>query len=69
MILDLCKERANTIVELKESVEAILNVPTEYETAGVNKFIKDNTIGMLKKYCELLIVNEKIYTLHQILKL
>ncbi len=59
MILDLCKERANTIVELKESIEAILNLPTEYEIAGVNKFIKENTIGMLKQYCELLRVNEK----------
>ncbi len=59
MILDLCKERANTIVELKESIEAILNLPTEYEIAGVNKFIKENTMGMLKQYCELLRVNEK----------
>lgn len=54
MILDLCKERANTIVELKESIEAILNVPKEYEHSGVSKFIKENTIEMLNKYCELL---------------
>ena len=54
MILDLCKERANTIVELKSAIESILNVPTVYEVAGVNKFIKENTIEMLNKYCELL---------------
>jgi glutamyl-tRNA synthetase len=54
MILDLCKERANTIVELKSAIESILNLPTEYETTGVNKFIKENTVDMLHKYCELL---------------
>ncbi len=35
MILDLCKERAQTLVELKASIDGILDIPTSYEDKGV----------------------------------
>lgn len=57
MILDLCKERAQTLVELKASIDAILDTPSLYEDKGVHKFIKEDTIPMLKEYMSLLEVN------------
>ena len=54
MLLDLCKERANTLVELKQSINTIINTPTTYDTKGVKKFVKDGTIKMLEDYVSLL---------------
>ena len=54
MILDLCKERAQTLVELKLSIDGILELPTSYDNKGVNKFIKEDTIAILKEYITLL---------------
>jgi len=54
MVLDLCKERVNTLVELKDGIENILNVPTSYDKKGSKKFIKEGTIDMLRSYIELL---------------
>ena len=34
MILDLCKERAETLLDLKKAIENILKVPDEYEAKG-----------------------------------
>lgn len=62
MILDLCKERAQTLVELKVAIDGILDVPTSYEDKGVHKFIKEDTIDMLKEYIALLEANQT--TLH-----
>ncbi len=50
IILDLCKERAQTLVELKEAITNILNVPTDYDNKGVKKFIKEDTVKILKFY-------------------
>ncbi|XPV68455.1 MAG: glutamate--tRNA ligase [Halarcobacter sp.] len=50
IILDLCKERAQTLIELKESINNILDIPTEYDKKGVKKFIKEDTIKILKFY-------------------
>ena len=61
MLLDLCKERANTLVELKQSINTIINTPTTYDTKGVKKFIKDGTIEMLENYVSLL--NQNIINL------
>ena len=61
MILDLCKERANTLVELKDAITNILDVPTSYEAKGSKKFVKEGTIEMLESYIVLL---EKDSTLH-----
>ncbi|MEA2049393.1 MAG: glutamate--tRNA ligase [Campylobacterota bacterium] len=54
MVLDLCKERVNTLVELKNSISNILATPTSYEAKGVKKFIKEDTVSMLNTYLELL---------------
>ncbi|NQY24641.1 MAG: glutamate--tRNA ligase [Campylobacteraceae bacterium] len=54
MILDLSKERANTLVELKASVNKILLVPASYEKKGSKKFVKENTLDILKSYISLL---------------
>jgi len=54
MILDLCKERANTLIELKDAIANILNVPTSYEAKGAKKFIKETTVDMLNQYVSLL---------------
>jgi glutamyl-tRNA synthetase len=59
MLLDLCKERAETIVDLKIAIENILNVPSEYEVKGVKKFIKEETAEMLQSYCNLLLNQEE----------
>lgn len=62
MILDLCKERANTLIELKDAISNILDVPTSYEPKGVKKFIKEDTIDMLNSYCKLLEANKELHT-------
>ena len=59
MLLDLCKERANTLIELKTSIENILLVPTSYDKKGVKKFIKENTIDMLNSYIQILKDNQQ----------
>ena len=62
MILDLCKERANTLLELKKSINNILDIPTEYEKKGSKKFIKEDTVAMLEKYINVLNMHKN--TLH-----
>jgi glutamyl-tRNA synthetase len=59
MLLDLCKERANTLIELKTSIENILLTPTSYDKKGVKKFIKENTIDMLNSYIQILKDNQQ----------
>jgi len=62
MILDLCKERVNTLVELKDAIRNILSTPTAYDAKGVKKFIKEDTVNMLNSYVELLTTTDS--TLH-----
>ena len=62
MILDLSKDRAQTLVELKEAIEKIMNVPTDYEAKGSRKFVKEDTPKILE--CYLNILEEKKETLH-----
>ncbi|MCK5294131.1 MAG: glutamate--tRNA ligase [Arcobacteraceae bacterium] len=62
MILDLSKERANTLIELKNAIENILKVPTSYDKKGVRKFIKETTVDMLNSYIAVLKSNQE--TLH-----
>ncbi|PLY07295.1 MAG: glutamate--tRNA ligase [Arcobacter sp.] len=50
MILDLSKERAQTLLELKDAIEKILNPPSEYEAKGSKKFVKEDTPKILKYY-------------------
>ncbi|MEA1914043.1 MAG: glutamate--tRNA ligase [Campylobacterota bacterium] len=54
MLLDLSKDRAQTLVELKDAIEKIVAVPTQYDPKGSKKFIKENTINILDIYCEVL---------------
>ena len=66
-LLDLSKQRAQTIVELKASVNSILDVPTSYEEAGVKKFVKEDTKDFLEKYLELLEKNkEELYNVENV---
>jgi len=53
-ILDLAKQRAQTLVELKKSITDIIDIPTSYEESGVKKFIKEDTQEVLNAYIELL---------------
>lgn len=62
MLLDLSKERAQTLVELKDAVNKIINRPTEYEVKGVKKFIKEDTPKFLDAYLKTL--EEKKESLH-----
>jgi len=62
MVIDLCKERANTLVELKGAIDNILNVPTSYDAKGSKKFIKEGTIEMLQAYVTLLEQNKSLHT-------
>ena len=58
-LLDLGKQRAQTIVELKKSITDIIDVPTSYEEAGVKKFVKEDTKDFLEKYLVLLEKNKE----------
>ena len=62
MLLDLSKERAQTLVELKDAIQKILDAPTSYEAKGSKKFVKENTIKILESYLQIL--EEKKDTLH-----
>lgn len=57
-ILDLAKQRAQTLIELKKSITDIINIPTSYEESGVKKFIKEDTKEFLEKYLLLLESNK-----------
>lgn len=59
-LLDLAKQRAQTIVELKKAITDIIDVPTSYEEAGVKKFVKEDTKDFLEKYLILLEENKEI---------
>ncbi|MFA9372746.1 MAG: glutamate--tRNA ligase [Poseidonibacter sp.] len=57
-ILDLGKQRAQTLLELKTAVTTILDVPTQYEAKGTKKFVKEDTPVFLKEYLEVLEKNK-----------
>lgn len=57
-LLDLSKQRAQTLVELKNSITNIIDTPKVYEESGVKKFIKDDTKVFLEKYLHLLVNNK-----------
>jgi glutamyl-tRNA synthetase len=60
-ILNLSKQRATTLLELKDAVLTIKNTPNSYDEAGVKKFIKEDSIPMLKEYLELLSQNQDAF--------
>lgn len=57
-ILDLSKQRAQTLIELKDAIDMILQNPTYYEEKGVKKFVQENTSTILNEYLELLQINK-----------
>jgi len=59
-LLDLGKQRAQTLVDLKKSITDIIDVPISYEEAGVKKFVKEDTKEFLEKYLVLLEKNREI---------
>jgi len=66
-ILDLAKQRAQTLIELKDAVNTILEVPSSYEAKGSKKFVKEGTIEMLNKYLTLLDENkDELYSVDNI---
>lgn len=66
-ILDLAKQRAQTLIELKQAVNTILEVPTSYEAKGSKKFVKEGTIEMLNKYLALLEENkDELYSVDNV---
>ncbi len=63
MLLDLTKDRVQTLVELKDAISIILDTPSDYEAKGVKKFVKDETIlKILDSY--LGVLEENSDTLH-----
>jgi glutamyl-tRNA synthetase len=66
-LLDLAKQRAQTILELKKSVTDIIDIPNSYDEAGVKKFVKEDTKDFLEKYLILLEQNkENLYDVSKI---
>ncbi len=66
-ILDLAKQRAQTLIELKTAVNTILEVPTSYEAKGSKKFVKEGTMEMLNKYLLLLEENkDELYSVDNV---
>jgi glutamyl-tRNA synthetase len=61
ILLDLSKQRAQTLIELKDSIEKIINRPISYDKKGSKKFIKEGTIDILNLYCELLNSNDNLH--------
>ena len=59
MLLDLSKDRAQTLVDLKNAIEKITTAPTEYDQKGSKKFVKENTIKILESYIQLLEKNKE----------
>ena len=57
-LLNLAKQRANTLIELKNAIVNITNIPTQYEKKGTKKFVKENTNNMLNDYITLLESNK-----------
>lgn len=62
IVLDLAKERAQTLVELKDAINNILDRPSDYEKKGSKKFVKEDTPKFLEFYLNIL--EEKKDNLH-----
>jgi len=66
-LLDLSKQRAQTLVDLKKSITDIIDIPISYEEAGIKKFVKEDTKEFLEKYLLLLEKNkENLYSAEKV---
>jgi glutamyl-tRNA synthetase len=59
-LIELYSQRANTLIELKEGIESLLNKPKGYDPKSVKKFIKESTFEMLQNYIALLESNSEV---------
>lgn len=62
LLLDVCIERAETLLDLKKAINAIIIPPRDFEQKGVKKFIKDKAIFILQKYINILDKQHSIET-------
>lgn len=58
-LLNLSKQRANTLIEVKDSINKIIQKPSSYDKKGVKKFVKEDTFNILENYIKLLKENEQ----------
>ena len=54
LLIDSHRERAKTVVELKEQINSIINEPSEYNDKAVKKFLKGEWREILTKFLETL---------------
>ena len=50
ILIDSLKERSKTLKEMADSAKKILETPKEYDEKALKKFIKEDTIEILKKF-------------------
>ncbi len=50
ILIDSLKERSKTLKEMADAAKKILNAPKEYDKKALNKFIKEETVDILKKF-------------------
>ena len=50
ILLNLCKERAKTMIELKEAVVDVITQPSSFSEKDCKKAIKEDTIEILEKF-------------------
>jgi glutamyl-tRNA synthetase len=63
ILLDCIKDRANTIVDIKNSVDIILNEPAGYNIQSIEKVMKEDTLDILTKYIKVLEDNKEMLKL------
>jgi glutamyl-tRNA synthetase len=50
LLLKVCKDRAETLIDLKNAINTIVVPPRDFEPKGVKKFIKLNTVVRLQTF-------------------
>lgn len=60
LLLENLRARAKTLLELKNNALSIIETPTSYDEKAIKKFIKENSIDLLKSFKEVL--NNKLKT-------
>ena len=50
ILIDSLKERSKTLREMADAAKKILNAPKEYDEKALKKFIKEETVDILKKF-------------------
>ena len=58
ILLDCVKDRANTVIQIRDNINGILNKPASYDSVSMEKAMKSDTIDILKNYIKLLQNNE-----------